>query len=180
MKKFYLILNVIAAVPVATHASELSLTENGIGSISENTGFNMKDIQDSLPGYNIKPDKDYTEGDEFPIYVVMDKEGIPLATINPSGDEKGIFSIRIKSNKVLNTLGPKIGVAYSSVYGSHVDKGCSPGMEEISGAVICTAPKSKHIVYIFKGVSNVPDGEIPDVSILKNFTISEIAWLNPE
>jgi len=171
---------IAASIPVTVNASDLSLSENGLGSISEKTGFNMKDIQKSLPGYTVKADKDYTVGDEFPIYVVMGKQGIPLATINPSGDEKGIFSIRVKSNVVLNTLGPKIGTTYLSVYGKVVDESCSPGMEEMSGAVICNAPKSKHIVYVFNGKNGGPDSKLPDISLLKNFKISEIAWLNTE
>lgn len=166
----------IAACTVITvHAAELSISDKGLGPISSATRFDKKEIQGLLTGFVVKSDTDFTEGEEFPVFVVMDHKTI-LATINPSEDRKKIFSIRVTNDKVSNLLGPKIGMKFVSIYGGSVPESCSAGMEELSGTVICQDPNSEHILYIFKGEYDSPDGEVPNISALKNFVINEIVW----
>ncbi len=129
-----------------TQASELSVSDKGLGLISATTKFDQKEIQGLLTGYVVKSDTGSTEGEEFPVFVVMDHKSV-LATINPTEDEKKIFSIRVTSNKVSNALGPKIGTKFDNIYGSTVPKSCSAGMEELSGTVICQDPKRAHPLY---------------------------------
>lgn len=178
MKNIVLLLTglFIAANPAVTvHASELTISDKGLGEITATTKFDKKEIQGHLSGYVVKSDTSSTEGEEFPVLLVLDHESV-LATINPTEDEKKIFSIRVTSNKIGNVLGPKIGMKFGDIYGSTVPKSCSAGMEELSGTVICQAPKSEHIFYIFDGKSDGPDGEIPNIAALINFQISEIVW----
>lgn len=166
---------IVASTAITVHASELTISDKGLGEITATTRFDKKEIQGHLPGYVVKSDTSSTEGEEFPVLVVLDHKSI-LATINPTEDEKKIFSIRVTSNKISNALGPRIGMKFSSIYGSTVPKSCSAGMEELSGAVICQDPKSEHILYVFNGKYDGPDGAIPDISALINFQITEIVW----
>jgi hypothetical protein len=166
---------VLVSVALAIEAPTLTVSDKGLGSISATTAFNLSEVEKLVPGFVVKSKKSMTETEEFPILVVMDHDSL-LATINPTEDRKKIFNIRITGNKVSNALGPKIGTRYASIYGASVNPSCSAGQEEMSGAVICPDPKSKHVSYVFKGHYDGPDGEVPAVAALKNFVVSEIVW----
>jgi hypothetical protein len=178
MKNIVLLLTgllIAANTDITVHASELTVSDKGLGEITATTKFDKKEIQGHLSGYVVKSDTSSTEGEEFPVLLVFDHKSV-LATINPPEDEKKIFSIRVTSNKISNALGPKIGMTFASIYGGTVPESCSAGMEELSGTVICQDPKSEHILYIFNGKYDGPDGEIPNISVLINFKVSEIVW----
>jgi hypothetical protein len=178
MKNIVLLLTgllIAANTDITVHASELTVSDKGLGEITATTKFDKKEIQGHLSGYVVKSDTSSTEGEEFPVLLVFDHKSV-LATINPTEDEKKIFSIRVTSNKISNALGPKIGMTFASIYGGTVPESCSAGMEELSGTVICQDPKSEHILYIFNGKYDGPDGEIPNISVLINFKVSEIVW----
>ena len=174
--KRVIFMSVIFGIAVVASASELSVSDKGFGPISSHTRFDQKEILSLLTGYVVKPGKSSTEGEEFPVLTVADAKSV-LATISPADDQTQIFSIRIANNKVHNELGPAIGAKYGNIYGNVVHASCSAGMEEMSGAVICQDPHSKHVSYIFRGNSDEADGSIPTISTLKNFVINEIVWL---
>ena len=159
----------------AADTATLSVSDKGLGGITRATRFHQTELQKALRGYHIKPEKRSTEGEPYPVFLVMDQKAL-LATINPTEDHKKIFSIRITSNKISNTHGPAIGTKYSAIYGGNVSKECAGGAEEMSGAVICPAPKSRNVGYVFRGKSNGPDGVVPRIAVLKDFAVSEIVW----
>jgi hypothetical protein len=165
----------VAVYAFAATPPELSISDKGLGPISSDTRFDQKEVQRLLPGLTVKRKVGMTEGEEFPTLVILNQKSA-LATINPSEDGNSIFSIRVANPRVINSLGPKIGMKYGGIYGDLVHKSCEAGMEEMSGAVICLDPKSKHIHYVFKGRHDGPDGELPNISALKNFTLREIVW----
>jgi hypothetical protein len=96
--------------------------------------------------------------------------------INPTSDYQHIFSVQIKSKTVKNQLEANLGSTYHEVYGNQRGQNCSPGVEEQSGKVICSALESKHIMYVFAGKWHGPDGVLPPIEILRSWELSEIVW----
>jgi len=167
-------LAVSAAAP-ARAAEALQITETGVGPIVATTPFSVQRVQQLLPGYAVKMDKRSTEGESYRVILVT-RQGRTLATINPAAGEKRIFSIRVGSGQVVNKLGPKIGSNYASIFGPTVSAGCHAGAEELSGKVICSHPKSKHVSYLLSGRSNGLDGSVPPIATLSKFVVEEIIW----
>lgn len=151
----------------------IAISETGVGPINQNTPFELKAVQNLLPRFNVTSGVDYTEGEEFPILKVSDRQGL-LLTINP-GDEKSIFSVVAKSNRVKNELGVRIGDSYAKVYGNQLGS-CSPGTEEFSATVFCMAPGSKHVIYLFVGKWDGPDGQMPPIDVLRSWKVKAIFW----
>lgn len=153
----------------------ITISETGVGPINSSTPFNRKEVQKLLPSLKVKRSTSSTEGEEFPILEISDKQGL-LFTINPDGDAKRIYSIVTESGRVMNSLGHKLGQTYKTVYGGKAAQ-CAAGEEERSGTVFCQAPNSKHIGYQFytDGDDGV-DGEVPPLKVLNKWKIKAIFW----
>lgn len=169
------VLSGLAMVVSSAWAAPLTVSDGGLGPIVATTKFNQAAIQSLLPAYVVKNGKRTSEGESYKVFLITDK-GKTLATVNPGDGGNGIFSIRIASTQIENALGHKLGTSYLGVFGANVNKACTAGEEELSGKVICPAPKSTHVSYLFKGVSNGPDGTVPALAMLKNFVLEEIIW----
>jgi hypothetical protein len=152
----------------------VTISEAGVGPLNGNTPFNRKEVQKLLPSLKVKTNTSMTEGEEFPILEVSDKQGL-LLTINPDGDAKRIYSIVAKSDRVVNSLGHKIGQTYKAVYGGRAAE-CEAGMEEQSGTVFCIAPNSKHVSYQFGSEHDGVDGEVPPLKFLNKWKIRAVIW----
>ncbi len=160
---------------VSANDSSLRLTSVGVGPISSKTKFDESEIQKLFPKLKIKRSVSSSEGEEFPVLQGYENDKL-LFTIYPSAGSKNIFSVVTSNDDVKNALGPKIGSVFADVYKSPNLAKCDPGMEEMSGEVICSAPESSSVKYIFKGSWNGPDGEIPPANILRTWRITQIAW----
>jgi hypothetical protein len=157
-------------------ATELTVSDKGLGGISQSTKFDQKEIQGLLSGYTVKAETPSKIKDAYTLFVIIDQES-RIATIQPTLSSKNIECIRVTSNKIKNALGPMIGTNYGSIYGDVVHNSCILGTEELAGHVICRAPDSKLITYVFKGKYSEPVGTFPSIVDLKKFLISEIVWL---
>lgn len=152
----------------------VTLSEAGVGPINGSTPFNRKEVQKLLPNLKVKRSTSMTEGEEFPILEVSDKQG-PLFTINPDSEAKRIYSIMIENDRVVNRLGHKLGQTYKAVYGGRAAE-CAAGAEESSGTVFCQAPNSKHITYQFYTDGDGVEVEVPPLKILNKWKIKAVFW----
>lgn len=167
---------IAASETTVLFASELSVSDEGLGAISTDTRFDQKEIQGLLHGYVVKSEKESPLEDAYTVFVIMDHKS-RLATIQSTLDAKKILCIRVTSNKVNNALGPRVGMEYGSIYEDVIHDSCIPGTDALSGQVICHAPNSKFISYVFKGQYAGPNGAVPDIVNLKTFVLNEIVWL---
>ena len=147
--------------------SILSISEKGLAGIDSKTKFSKDNIQELFPNFDIVEDVSSTEGEEFPIFRIK-RDGQDILVINPTNDHQYIFSIQIKSKNVANELGPKLGSSYYQIYSDQTNKNCFPGVEELSGKVICSALRSKRLMYIFSGPWSGPDGVLPPIETLQS------------
>ncbi|HEY8099585.1 MAG TPA: DUF1131 family protein [Burkholderiaceae bacterium] len=172
---FFVLVVIYADFAFAENAATppvITVSDAGVGPINAKTPFNQKAIQKLLPTLNVTKSVGSSEGEEFPVLEVSDKNGL-LFTINSS--EKKIFSVVFEKDRVTNELGHKIGERYEKVYKNGSGK-CTAGLGEYSGSVFCSAPGSKHINYVFDGQWNGSESEVPPLKILNGWTISAIFW----
>ena len=159
----------------ADKTTQLTVSDAGLGGLKPNTPFSQDQIQQLFPNFDIVKDNRSTEGELFPIFRLR-KDGQDILVINPTSDYQHIFSVQIKSKTVKNQLEANLGSTYHEVYGNQRGQNCSPGVEEQSGKVICSALESKHIMYVFAGKWHGPDGVLPPIEILRSWELSEIVW----
>jgi hypothetical protein len=76
-------------------------------------------------------------------------------------------------------MGPPVGSRFEVAYANGDYAHCEPGVEELSGAVLCPAPSSANVVYLFSGTWDGPDGVLPPRSLVRNWTLSQISWSPP-
>lgn len=174
-KKVPLIISATLIKDAAASGTGLEISETGLGGINASTPFNQNVIQKLLPGYTVKIKKEEGEAGIYRVMTISQKNKT-VAMINPVEGGTRIFNIRVRSNQITNALGPKIGADFKSIFGSKVGNACTPGEEEFSGMVLCPAPQSSHLSYLFSGKYDGPDGELPPMPQLKSFTVAEIIW----
>ncbi len=153
------------------------LTDKGIGKLTAETPFDVKAVKSALPGLDVKPSSDKTEGESFETMIVS-KNGETLLTLLPTKEgARKVICIAYKSSKLTNAFGVKKGDTYADIYKNGVKGQCLPGLEEMSGQVICKAPNAENIYYVFEGKSDSVDGEVPPLGIVQNYKVVQVIWL---
>lgn len=163
-----------------TDKTELNLSEAGIGSINAQTPFNIHTINQAFQGhedYHVEQFQTKAEDIDYPIIRVL-KNTDTLLLINPTIDQNQIFSVVIKDKRVRNTLGHQLGMEYGAIYSYGKLEQCSAGAESLSGKVICYAPKSANVLYMFGDdkPNTFPDGTLPPADALDSWKLEAIIW----
>ncbi len=154
------------------------LSVDGIGPINRNTPFNLHDITMAFQGLNVAQRTNYAEGREYPV-ITVSQDLKPLLTINPDAKQEKIFSVMVSDNLIGNGLGHALGSRFNEVYAYGATEECRAGAEELSGKVLCYAPKTGNVLYLFGGTWNGPDGSVPPKDVLANWQIEGMIWKPP-
>jgi hypothetical protein len=167
-----------AAAPVNAVKPIAMLSVDGVGPLNAETPFNLHLINDAFQGLNVAQQTNFAEGSQYPV-IKVSKELKPLLTINPDAKREKVFSIMVQDNLIGNQLGHTIGTAFSSIYPYGQTTECAAGSEELSGKVLCYAPKTGNILYLFGGEWNGPDGSVPPKEVLANWKMEAMIWKPP-
>lgn len=154
------------------------LSIDGIGPINGNTPFNLHDITMAFQGLNVAQRTNYAEGQEYPV-ITVSQDLKPLLTINPDAKQEKIFSVMVYDNLIGNGLGHALGSQFNEVYAYGATEECRAGAEELSGKVLCYAPKTGNVLYLFGGTWNGPDGSVPPKDVLANWQMESMIWKPP-
>jgi len=151
------------------------LSANGVGPINATTSFNMHQMTLAFSDYNVVEELNYHSGTPYP--VIRISEGVKtLMTIIPDGSQKNIFSIIVEDNIIVNSLGHRLGTNYSDIYTYGQNEECQAGTDDMSGKVICYAPKTPNILYVFNGSSAGEVGVVPSADVLQGWGLESIIW----
>ena len=151
------------------------LSAGGIGPINATTSFNMHQITLAFSDYGVVEELNYHSGSPFP--VIRISEGVKtIMTIIPDASQQNIFSIIIEDNLIINSLGHRLGINYSEVYTDGKNEDCQAGANDMSGKVICYAPKTPNILYVFNGKWDGELGKVPTADILQGWGLESIIW----
>lgn len=154
------------------------LSADGIGPINAETAFNLHDITNAFQGLNVTQRTNYTEGEQYPV-IQVSKDVKPLLTINPDLKQESIFSVQVHDNLIGNQLGHGIGMTFADIYNYGETEECAPGAEELSGKVLCYAPKTPNILYVFGGSWDGPDSTPPPKDVLAEWKLEGMVWKPP-
>ena len=146
-----------------------------VGPIDAGTPFNIHHFTQAFQGLNVSQQTSFQEGEAYPVIRIA-KGAKTLITVNPNVDQTGIYSVLIEDNLVHNQLGHRLGNLFDNIYSYGKVEKCLAGQEELSGKVICYAPKTRNILYIFSGRWNGPESEIPPEKVLSKWTLDAIIW----
>jgi len=151
------------------------LSENGVGPINATTSFNMHQMTLAFNDLNVVEELNYQAGSSFP--VIRISEGVKtLMTIIPDASQQNIFSIIVEDNLIINSLGHRLGTNYSDVYADGQYEDCQAGTNDMSGKVMCYAPKTPNILYVFNGTRAGETGIVPTADILQAWGLESIIW----
>lgn len=159
------------------NASGLVLSVAGVGPINRDTPFNLKKINLAFREYDLSVEefKTFAEGDAYPVVRVSDQADL-LMVINPDVSRQHIFSVMITDNRVGNVFGHKLGQKFGDIYSYGQTEECAAGAEELTGKVLCYAPTSHNILYLFKGDWDGPNGKVPPNYVLSEWHLDAVIW----
>lgn len=152
------------------------ISDNGVGPINTQMPFNMHQVTIAFPNYSVVEQLTFQEGESYPI-ISVSKGANTLMTINPTSDLKSIYSIIVEDNLISNSLNHRLGTLFSDIYTQGKNSfTCQPGAEEMSGKVLCMAPSSSNMLYLFTGKWDGPDAELPPPNTLLGWALEAIIW----
>lgn len=157
--------------------SRLMFSANGVGPINAKTPFNLRQITAAFDSYGLGVEeyKTFAEGSPYPVIRVSAKADV-LMIINPDVTRQRVFSVMVKDNRVGNTFNHRIGQRYGDIYSYGQTEECSPGAEELSGQVLCYAPRSNNVLYLFNGNWDGADNQVPPNYVLSEWTLAAMIW----
>ena len=151
------------------------LAASGIGPINASTSFNMHQMTLAFNNLNVVEELNYHGGAPFP--VIRISEGVKtIMTIIPDSSQQNIFSVIVEDNMVVNSLGHHLGSNYSEVYTYGQNEECQSGVDDMLGRVICYAPKTPNVLYVFNGKWDGELGKVPTADILQGWGLESIIW----
>jgi len=176
LKFFLTALCVSSGLFLACGAPEsFTVTDQGVGPINALTPFDMIELQKILKDYLIVEGTSSALGGTSTIFRVSDEEGAELFVLYPSPDNANVSLIVVTSPTIQDTSGVSVGVTYDTVFGDQLVADAHPGIQHYTGHVLCHAPGSTNITYVFHGDWTGPDGIIPPLNVLQSWTLTEIS-----
>jgi len=159
----------------AGDSNRLSVSSKGVGPINASTPFNIHKITMAFPDYSVVEQLNFQEGESYP-EISVSKGTKRLMSINPTLDLKSIYSIVIEDNLVHNALKHRLGTLFTDTYTGTMAYNCQPGVENMSGKVLCMPPSGSNMLYLFAGKWDGPDNKLPPSNVLYNWALDAIIW----
>lgn len=156
-----------------------TLSADGVGPLNAETPFNLVQIGDAFQNYNVAQETHLRDGGQYPMITVRLQDEL-LLSINADYKEQGVFSVIVHDNRIGNELGNRLGDRFNEIYAYGKTEECAPGLEEWSGKVMCYAPQTKNILYLFESETyQGADGEVPAPDVMADWELAAIVWKPP-
>ncbi len=159
----------------ATAAPLFMLSADGVGPLNAETPFNLVRIGDAFQNFNVAQETHYRGGGQYPV-ITIKQQSKPLLSINPDYREEGIFSVVVHDNLIGNKLGHAIGTPFRDVYAAGKTERCVAGADEWRGKVMCFAPKTQNVLYIFSGQWNGAGDQLPPMKEMADWRLDTMVW----
>ncbi|WP_051252430.1 DUF1131 family protein [Ferrimonas kyonanensis] len=168
-----LLAGISVAALAACAGSELRLTEEGLTGL-ELSAPTRTQVQRRFPESQVFEEWPLSEAGRHRQLRVVNLQQQELIF---HFDDKGLYSLENRQSQIASYLDHRIGDGFEWVYPDGTEL-CVAGMEALSGRVICPAPGSGHIRYLFDYDWPGPDGELPPKFVLKGATLAAMFWFN--
>lgn len=159
--------------PTHWFGSSLKVTEQGVGGVNGTTPMQQKAIEDGLGGsYTLRNGMRMVDGNVVSFWQAVDEN--KQVKLELSG-KTTVSQIAVMDSDVVTESGVKVGTRFSELY-SRAFEVCQKGQDADSKSIVCAAPGSQHIRYVFSGDWHGPEGLMPADETLKSWTLSKIIW----
>lgn len=139
----------------------LTVSDRGIGAISDDTPFTRQAIAEALPSFEIREESIEGEGGLYKV-IIASKDG--AEALRFYGYETVVRAD--DSDPAIPAVdGIRIGAVFSDVYR---DDG------EIACDAVCLAPGFENVALILSGSWDGPDVELPPLSVLSDWEVATI------
>ncbi|MDR0217805.1 MAG: RpoE-regulated lipoprotein [Enterobacteriaceae bacterium] len=161
--------------PLNWFDNALIVSDQGIGEINKQTDMSLSAIRQGLDNkYRFRSGMEIKNGELINIVQGMDDDQIKIEI---SGLNNGkVNQIDILDEGIKTEWGTQIGMPFSELYDKAYNVCHRSDDFAIHPAVICIAPQSQNVSYIFTGTWNGPEDLMPSDDILKTWKISRIIW----
>jgi len=153
---------------------DIVLTEHGLFGYWEESAFSIDSVCALLPAFEGVAGTGSSEGQTWDILTV--KQGQTELLQIDSDFLGNVGKVSTSSSQVGVDTRHRVGMTFSEVFQDGTDVACYPGVEELTGEVICAAPDRKQLFYVFSGSWDGPDTRIPPQNELAAWRISSIFW----
>lgn len=163
----------LSVAPSRADAPEIRA--EGVAGIGAATAFDLDALSRLFPDRPMEAGGWMTEGFEYPAIRLGARGGarVDPPAITVIGDEIGG---RLGVSRVLLHAGLPIGRRFHDLLPDEASGTCEPGMEEESGTVFCPDPSAPNIRLRFAGAWDGPDGLLPPLAVLRNWTVDLLVW----
>jgi hypothetical protein len=160
--------------PMNWFSSSLKVTDQGVGKVTASTPLTEDAIKDALDGdYRLRSGMSMNDGKMLAFYQAMDGKEVKMTL---SGEPKGrVQRIDVTDPKVESEWGVKVGTPFSDLY-TKAFESCVKGTGDDAQSVVCKAPQSQHVSYVFSGIWHGPEELMPSDDSLKEWKVSKIVW----
>lgn len=153
--------------------SDITVSEQGVGGLSDNTPMTEEAISQGLNGdYRLARGMRMVNGQPASYYEALKDNNTALTITGESGH---ISRIDVLDSDIETAEGVRIGTPFTSLY-SKAFGVCRPIDASDVRWVSCNAPGSKHVSYEFSGQWNGPQGLMPPDDTLTHWTLTKIVW----
>ncbi|PHM73560.1 RpoE-regulated lipoprotein [Xenorhabdus kozodoii] len=164
-----------ALSPFNWFGSSLNVSEQGIGKINNRTDMTQSAIDKGLEGkYRLRSGMEMQDGKLVSIVQGMEDGQVKLEFHGLVNGK--INRIDVLDDEVKTVWGTKIGTPFSALYNQAFGKCQRSQNVTVQPVVVCAAPQSLHVSYVFTGDWNGPEGLMPSDDVLKDWKVSRIIW----
>ncbi|WP_237388258.1 RpoE-regulated lipoprotein [Xenorhabdus sp. Sc-CR9] len=152
-----------------------NVSEQGVGNINQQTNMTQSAIEQELEGkYRLRSGMETKDGKLISIIQGMENNQVKLEFYGSVNGKVNRIDVRDEDIKTI--WGTKIGTLFSDVYDKAFGACQRSNDFTTQPTVICTAPQSQHVSYVFSGIWDGPEELMPSDDVLKDWKVSQIIW----
>jgi hypothetical protein len=160
--------------PFNWFGSDITVGDAGVGNINAATPLKQDALADALGGsYHLRGGMETHNGGLVAFYQALKDEQVMMAFYGPTGGM--VQRIDVTDKSISSQWGVKIGTGFGDLYNKAFGA-CQRGRGDDRDGVICAAPQSAHVSYVFSGIWHGPEDLLPADDVLKSWQVSKIVW----
>ncbi|WP_343465143.1 RpoE-regulated lipoprotein [Pantoea sp.] len=158
--------------PLHWFGSSLTVSEQGVAGLNSSTPMTEAAIDSALDGdYQLRQGMRTQNGQVEEFWQALDDGKVKLQISGQSS----VARIAVTDDRAKSADGSKIGDPFSAKF-SKAFNNCKMLSGPEARDVVCRAPGSQHISYVYSGEWHGPAGLMPSDETLKTWKISQLVW----
>ena len=150
----------------------IEIEEAKAGRITSDTPFDASYIASLMPGFDVRPYTSFRSGVPHTVLHVS-RHDRPIMSIAPTSDGKNIQSVTVHDSQVTAQRRVHVGAPFAKIF--HCAEPCAATDEYGKDKVLCKAPGSLHIFYLFT-LEDSETGDLQKLETLGTTPIEAIIW----